>query len=160
MYYVSNRARSAGKLCAKKAHAWFEVTPYFSVVEYRFCVAPQHWENIVFPLQQADNILHTFFCNFHIHTLQCRVKWTRFQSLQTFQIFRIIGTHICFARTEKDLIIWNVLKLCGLIRKLELYLAFWSHSNDLWQMKSVKEYTSQSILYFRRYTACIYIVNL
>ena len=66
MYYVSNRARSAGKLCAKKAHAWFEVTPYFSVVEYRFCVAPQHWENIVFPLQQADNILHTFFCNFHI----------------------------------------------------------------------------------------------
>ena len=114
MYYVSNRARSAGKLCAKKGARLVRSYAIFFSSRISFLCGATTLRKHSFSTTASRQHTSYFFLQFSYYPtylLQYREKWKRFQSLQTFQICSIIGIYIGFARTEKDLMIWNISKI-------------------------------------------------
>ena len=103
MYYVSNRARSAGKLCAKKGARLVRSYAIFFSSRISFLCGATTLRKHSFSTTASRQHTSYFFLQFSYYPtylLQYREKWKRFQSLQTFQICRIIVICIGFAKGQ------------------------------------------------------------
>ena len=113
MYYVSNRARSAGKLCAKKGARLVRSYAIFFSSRISFLCGATTLRKHSFSTTASRQHTSYFFLQFS-YTLPtyCSTEESE-KGFTVCKHFKFVGLdiYIGFARTEKDLIIWNISKI-------------------------------------------------